>query len=58
MPVALAVCGIVFGPTRFQDEIIARMPSRWPSSPRYGAHGKLMIATSTGLPRVCTPSSP
>ena len=34
MPVALATCGIVFGPTRFQDEIIAVMPVFWPSSPR------------------------
>ena len=34
MPVALAACGIVFAPTRFQLEILQRMPFFIPSSPR------------------------
>ena len=58
MPVAFATCGIVFGPTRCQDETLARMPFFRPSSPRYAPHGQLMITTSTGLPRAWTPSSP
>ena len=58
MPVALAACGITFAPTRFQDEILQRMPLRRPSSPRYAPHGQLISTTSTGLPAVETPSSP
>jgi hypothetical protein len=49
---------MTFGPTRCQLEIFAVIPDRWLSSPRYAPHGKLMIATSTGLPVVATPSSP
>ena len=58
MPVALAACGITFGPTRCQLEIFARIPFLRPSSPRYAPHGQLMITTSTGLPAAETPSSP
>ena len=58
MPVALATCGITFGPTRVHDEIFARIPFSRPSAPRYVPHGQLMIATSTGLLVAATPSSP
>ena len=34
MPVAFATCGIVFGPMRFQEETMARMPVEAFSSPR------------------------
>jgi hypothetical protein len=43
---------------RSQDEIFVVIPVRWPSSPRYAPHGKLMITTSTGFPVVPTASSP
>src|SRR5918998_1667950 len=58
MPVAFATCGITFGPTRCQLEILARMPLCSPSSPRYAPHGQLMITTSTGFACAETPSSP
>ena len=58
MPVAFDACGIVFGPTRCQDEIFTRMPFFSPSSPSYAPQGQLMITTSTGFPAVETPSSP
>ena len=56
--VAFDACGTMFGETRCHDETFARMPFFRLCSPRYGAHGQLMITTSTGLPRACTPSSP
>jgi hypothetical protein len=58
MPVALAACGMTFGPTRSQLEMVVVIPLFWPSSPRYAPQGKLRITTSTGLPVAATPSSP
>ena len=48
-PVAFDTCGTMFGETRCQLEIFARMPVRSFSAPRYGAHGQLMITVSTGI---------
>jgi hypothetical protein len=41
----LAACGIVFGPTLRQVEILARMPFSSASAPSYVPQGQLMIAT-------------
>jgi len=43
-----AVAGIVDEPIRRQLEILARMPVRRPSSPRYAPHSQAATATSTG----------
>ncbi|MNC93777.1 hypothetical protein D3C83_104850 [compost metagenome] len=47
-PPAFAVAGIVVPPMRRQLAILARMPVRSPSSPRYAPHSQAAIATSTG----------